>query len=191
MTDDPSEQGFATRSLHAGQSVDPATGARAPPLYQTTSYVFEDTDDAAAQFALEKPGYIYTRLMNPTIASLQERLAALEGGVGAVATASGMAALDLTTFLLASAGDNIVSASSLYGGTYTYFTHSVERRGITTRFVETLDVDAYADAIDADTAYVHLETIGSLQERLAAHEGRVRAAPRSWTLAIVGFIRRV
>ena len=161
MTDDPSEQGFATRSLHAGQSVDPATGARAPPLYQTTSYVFEDTDDAAAQFALEKPGYIYTRLMNPTIASLQERLAALEGGVGAVATASGMAALDLTTFLLASAGDNIVSASSLYGGTYTYFTHSVERRGITTRFVETLDVDAYADAIDAETAYVHLETIGN------------------------------
>jgi len=161
MSDDPSEQGFATRSLHAGQAVDPATGARAPPLYQTTSYVFEDTDDAAAQFALEKPGYIYTRLMNPTIASLQERLAALEGGVGAVATASGMAALDLTTFLLASAGDNIVSASSLYGGTYTYFTHSVERRGITTRFVETLDVDAYADAIDADTAYVHLETIGN------------------------------
>ena len=80
MSDDPSAQGFATRSLHAGQSVDPATGARAPPLYQTTSYVFEDTDDAAAQFALEKPGYIYTRLMNPTIASLQERLAALEGG---------------------------------------------------------------------------------------------------------------
>ena len=161
MSDDPSEQGFATRSLHAGQAIDPSTGARAPPLYQTTSYVFEDTDDAAAQFALEKPGYIYTRLMNPTIASLQERLAALEGGVGAVATASGMAALDLTTFLLASAGDNIVSASSLYGGTYTYFTHSVERRGITTRFVETLDVDAYADAIDADTAYVHLETIGN------------------------------
>jgi O-acetylhomoserine (thiol)-lyase len=152
---------FRTKSVHAGQDPDPATGARAPPIYQTTSYVFEDSDDAAAQFALEKPGYIYSRLMNPTVETLQERLAGLEGGVGAAATASGMASLDLTTFLLAESGDNVVTASSLYGGTYTYFTHTVERRGITTRFVDTLDYDAYAEAIDSDTAYVHCETIGN------------------------------
>ena len=159
MSDDT--DGFETRSLHAGTSPDPATGSRAPPIYQTTSYVFDDAEDAAKQFALEKPGHIYSRLMNPTVGSLQERLASLEGGVGAVATASGMAALDVATFLLAEAGDNIVSASSLYGGTYTYLTHSVERRGITTRFVDTLDYDAYEEAIDDDTAYVHLETIGN------------------------------
>ena len=161
MSDDPTDQSTATDALHAGQQPDSATGARAPPLYQTTSYVFEDAEDAAAQFALEKPGYIYSRLMNPTVETLQERMATLEGGVGAAATGSGMAALDLTTFLLASAGDNIVSASSLYGGTYTYLTHSVERRGISTRFVDTLDYDAYEEAIDDETAYVHLETIGN------------------------------
>jgi len=159
MSDDT--DGFETRSLHAGTDPDAATGARAPPIYQTTSYVFDDAEDAAKQFALEKPGHIYSRLMNPTVGQLQERLASLEGGVGAVATASGMASLDVATFLLAAAGDNIVSSSSLYGGTYTYFTHSVERRGVTTRFVDTLDYDAYADAIDDDTAYVHLETIGN------------------------------
>jgi O-acetylhomoserine (thiol)-lyase len=160
MSDDDTPA-FRTQSVHAGQEPDPATGARAPPLYQTTSYVFEDADDAASQFALEKPGYIYSRIMNPTLETLQERVANLEGGVGAAATASGMAALDLTTFILAEAGDNVVTASSLYGGTYTYFTHTVERRGVTTRFVDTLDYDAYAEAIDEDTAYVHCETIGN------------------------------
>jgi O-acetylhomoserine (thiol)-lyase len=159
MTEDDPE--FDTESLHAGQDPDEATGARAPPLYQTTSYVFEDADDAAAQFALEKPGYIYSRLMNPTVETLQERVATLEGGVGAAATASGMAALDLTTFLLAEAGDNVVTSSALYGGTYTYFTHTVERRGVTTKFVDALDYEGYEEAIDEDTAYVHLETIGN------------------------------
>ncbi|WP_159902561.1 O-acetylhomoserine aminocarboxypropyltransferase/cysteine synthase family protein [Salinirussus salinus] len=153
---------FATSALHVGQEEpDPATGARAPPIYQTTSYVFEDAEDAAAQFALEKPGHIYSRLMNPTNAMLEERLAALEGGVGAVATASGMAALNLATFLLADAGDNVVTASSLYGGTYTYYTHTAPRQGVEARFVDTLDYDAYAENIDDDTAYVHLETIGN------------------------------
>jgi O-acetylhomoserine (thiol)-lyase len=163
MSDDSldDERSFATHSLHAGQEPDPATGARAPPLYQTTSYVFDDAEDAASQFELTKPGYIYSRLMNPTVETLQERLATLEGGVGAVATSSGMAALNLVTFLLADAGDNVVSSNSLYGGTATYFTHSVERNGVTTRFVDTLDYDAYDDAIDEDTAYVHLETIGN------------------------------
>ncbi|WP_435063451.1 O-acetylhomoserine aminocarboxypropyltransferase/cysteine synthase family protein [Halobaculum sp. EA56] len=153
--------GFRTRSVHEGAEPDPATGARAPPIQQTTSYVFDDADHAARLFALEEEGYIYSRLLNPTVARLGERLASLEGGVGAVPTASGMAAFDLATFLLASAGDNVVSASSLYGGTYTYLTHTVERRGIETRFVDTLDYDAYADAIDGDTAFVHLETIGN------------------------------
>ena len=158
---DETPLGFGTRSLHAGQDPDPATGSRAQPIYQTTSYVFDDAEDAAGQFALEKAGFIYSRLMNPTVATLQERLASLEGGIGAAATASGMAALDLATFLLASAGDNVVTAASLYGGTYTYFTHTVERRGITTKFVDTLDYEAYDEAIDEDTAYVHLETIGN------------------------------
>jgi O-acetylhomoserine (thiol)-lyase len=162
MADEPeAERGIGTESIHAGAEADPATGSRATPIYQTTSYEFADADDAAGQFALEKPGHIYSRLMNPTVNVLQERMAALENGVGAVATASGMGALNLATFLLASAGDNIVSASALYGGTYTYLTHTVERRGVTTRFVDTLDVDAYREAIDEDTAYVHLETIGN------------------------------
>ncbi|WP_254839477.1 O-acetylhomoserine aminocarboxypropyltransferase/cysteine synthase family protein [Natronomonas marina] len=150
-----------TDSLHAGQEADPTTGARAPPIYQTTSYEFEDAEHAADLFALREPGNIYSRIMNPTNAVLEERLATLEGGVAAVATASGMASFDLATFVLASAGDNVVSASSLYGGTYTYLTHTVERRGVETRFVDTLDYEAYEAAIDEDTAFVHCETIGN------------------------------
>ncbi|ACV11782.1 O-acetylhomoserine/O-acetylserine sulfhydrylase [Halorhabdus utahensis DSM 12940] len=160
MSDD--DRGFHTDALHVGQEEpDPATGARAPPLYQTTSYVFEDSEDAAAQFALEKEGHIYSRLMNPTNSILQQRLAKLEGGVGAVATSSGMAALNLATFLLADVGDNVVTASALYGGTYTYYTHTAPRQGVEARFVDTLDYDAYEEAIDEDTAYVHFETIGN------------------------------
>ncbi|MDZ7849500.1 MAG: O-acetylhomoserine aminocarboxypropyltransferase/cysteine synthase family protein [Halodesulfurarchaeum sp.] len=157
----PDDHGIYTRSIHAGQESDSATGSRAPPIYQTTSYEFEDAEDAAAQFALEKPGYVYSRLMNPTVETLQERLASLEGGVGATVTGSGMAALDLTTFLLAESGDNIVAASSLYGGTHTYLNHTAPRRGIDTRFVDTLEDDQYREAIDADTAYVLIETIGN------------------------------
>ncbi|WP_254546998.1 O-acetylhomoserine aminocarboxypropyltransferase/cysteine synthase family protein [Halomarina pelagica] len=160
MTDEHTA-GFATRSVHAGQEPDPTTNARAPPIYQTTSYVFDDAEHAASLFALEEAGNIYSRLTNPTNATLEARLASLEGGVDAVATASGMAALDLATFVLAESGDNVVTASSLYGGTYTYLTHTASRRGIEARFVDTLDVDAYAEAIDEDTAYVHLETIGN------------------------------
>jgi len=152
---------FRTRSVHAGANPDPATGARATPIYQTTSYEFEDAEHAAELFALEEAGNVYSRIMNPTNAALEERIASLENGIGAVATSSGMAALDLATFMLASAGDNVVSSSALYGGTYTYFTHSVERRGVSTRFVDTLDYAGYDDAIDEDTAYVHLETIGN------------------------------
>ena len=157
----PDDYGLYTRSIHAGQEPDPATGSRAPPIYQTTSYEFADATDAAEQFALEKPGYIYSRLMNPTVETLQDRLASLEGGVGAIVTGSGMAGLDLTTFLLAEAGDNIVAASTLYGGTHTYLNHTAPRRGISTRFVETLNYDEYRGAIDEDTAYVLIETIGN------------------------------
>jgi O-acetylhomoserine (thiol)-lyase len=156
------DDSIETKSLHVGQEEpDSATGARAPPIYQTTSYVFEDADDAASQFALEEPGYIYSRLMNPTVEMLQERLAALEGGSGAVATASGMAALNVTDFVLADAGDNVVTASSLYGGTYTYYTHTAPRQGVEVRFVDTLDYEAYEEAIDENTKYIHCETIGN------------------------------
>jgi len=157
MTDDPD----FTDSIHAGQEPDPTTGARAPPIYQTTSYEFDDPEHAASLFALEEAGNIYSRIMNPTNAMLEERLATLEGGVAGLATSSGMAAFDLATFILAGAGDNVVSAASLYGGTYTYLTHTAPRRGVETRLVDTLDYDAYAEAIDDDTAFVHCETIGN------------------------------
>ena len=155
------QPGFGTRCIHAGQDADTATGSRAPPLYQTTSYTFEDADRAADLYALEAEGDIYSRISNPTVEMLEERLANLEGGVGALCTASGMAALDAATFLLADVGDNVVSAASIYGGTHAYFSHTARRRGIESRFVETLDPETYAEAIDEHTAYVHCETIGN------------------------------
>jgi len=154
-------RGFRTRSLHAGQEPDPATGARAPPIYQTTSYVFGDADRAADLYALDAEGDVYSRISNPTTRVLEARLADLEGGVDAVATASGMAALDAATSILASAGDNVVASAEMYGGTATYLTKMATRRGIEPRVVDTLDYDAYADAIDDDTAYVHVETLAN------------------------------
>jgi len=160
MTDDT--HGFGTRCVHAGQEEpDPATGARAPPIYQTTSYVFEDADTAADRYALDDTGNVYSRFDNPTVSMLEHRLASLENGTAAVATGSGMAALDAGTSILASAGDNVVTASSIYGGTHSYLANMSSRRGIETRFVDTLDPDAYAEAIDENTAYVHYETIGN------------------------------
>ena len=153
--------GFGTRCLHVGQGPDPATGAAAPPIYQTSSYEFPDADTAAARYALEDEGHVYSRIANPTVRALEERLASLESGVDALATASGMGALDAATLVLAEAGDNVVCASSVYGGTHAYLTHTAARRGIEARFVDTLDPDAYADAIDDDTAYVHCETIAN------------------------------
>ena len=153
--------GFETRCLHVGQGPDPATGAAAPPIYQTSSYEFPDADTAAARYALEDEGNVYSRISNPTVRALEERLASLEGGVDALATASGMGALDAATLVLAEAGDNVVCASSVYGGTHTYLSHTAARRGIEARFVDTLDPDAYAEAIDEDTAYVHCETIAN------------------------------
>jgi len=153
--------GFGTRCVHAGHEPDPTTGARAPAIHQTTSYVFEDADRAADLYALEEDGYIYSRIANPTVATLERRLADLENATGALATASGMAALDAATLVLAEAGDNVVSSSSIYGGTHAYLSHTAARRGIEARFVDTLDYAAYDDAIDEDTAYVHVETVGN------------------------------
>ena len=155
------DAGLATRSVHAGFDGDPTTGAAAVPIYQTTSYAFEDADAAAALYALEREGHVYSRISNPTVEALERRLAALEGGAGAVATASGMAALDSLTLVLAGAGDNVVCSTDTYGGTSAYFAKTASRRGIEPRFVPTLEYDAYAGAIDEDTAFVHVETIGN------------------------------
>ena len=173
--------GFSTRSLHAGAEPDPATGSRATPIHQTTSFVFEDADEAAKRYALQADGHIYSRLSNPTVEALENRLADLEGGSGAVATASGMAAMDSLTTVLARAGDNIVASSEMYGGTSAYLSTIANRRGVEARLVDTLAYDAYEEAIDGDTAYVHVETLANPSlvtpdfERLAsiAHEHAV------------------
>jgi O-acetylhomoserine (thiol)-lyase len=157
----PQPPGFETLSLHAGQHPDPVTGARAVPIYQTTSYVFQDSDHAAALFNLERAGHIYTRISNPTIAVLEERLAALEAGVGAVATASGMAAMHLAIATLLNAGDHIVASASLYGGTINLLAHTLPRFGITTTFVKPRDLDAFRAAIRPNTRLVIGETIGN------------------------------
>ena len=154
-------QAFDTRAVHAGQVPDPVTGARAPSIDQTTSYVFDDADDAADRYALRSEDDVYSRISNPTVRTLERRLTSLEGGVDAVATGTGLAAFDALTTVLAGSGDNVVSAAAIYGGTAAYLTHTAGRRGIEARFVETLDYDAYAEAIDDATAFVHLETIGN------------------------------
>ncbi len=152
---------FDTLSLHAGQQADPTTGARAVPIYQTTSYMFEDTDHAAALYNLERPGHIYTRLTNPTVAVLEERVAALEGGVGAIATASGMAAIFLAIATLMNEGGHIVSSGSLYGGTHNLFSYTLPRFGITTTFVDVRDPDAFRKAIRPETKLIFGETLGN------------------------------
>lgn len=157
----PKPPAFETLSLHAGQQPDPATGARAVPIYQTTSYVFDDTEHAAALFNLERAGHIYTRISNPTTAVLEERLAALEGGVGAICTASGQAALHLAIATLLNAGDHIVASSSLYGGTINLLAHTLPRFGITTSFVKPRDLDGFRAAIQAKTKLVIGETLGN------------------------------
>lgn len=152
---------FDTLSLHAGQQPDPTTGARAVPIYQTTSYMFDDTDHAASLYNLERPGHIYTRLSNPTVAVVEERVAALEGGVGAVATASGMAAIFLAIATLMDKGGHIVSSGSLYGGTHNLFSYTLPRFGISTTFVNPRDPEAFKSAITEDTRLVFGETLGN------------------------------
>jgi O-acetylhomoserine (thiol)-lyase len=152
---------FATLSLHAGQRPDPATGARAVPIYQTTSYVFRNSDHAASLFNLEEPGYIYSRIANPTVAVLEERVAALEGGVGAVCTASGQAALHLAIATLMGAGGHIVAAASLYGGSINLLKLTLPRFGIETSFVDPRDPAAFCAAIRPETRLVFAESLGN------------------------------
>lgn len=154
------QPGLETAALHAGQAPDTATGSRAVPIYQTTSYQFEDTAHAADLFGLRAFGNIYTRIMNPTTDVLEQRVAALEGGVAAVATASGQAAITLALLTLAKAGDEIVSTTNLYGGTYNLFHYTLPRMGITVRFVEGTP-EAIAGAITDKTKAVYSETIGN------------------------------
>ena len=158
---DPDDPKFDTLSLHAGQRPDPATGARAVPIYQTTSYVFDDTEHAASLFNLERAGHIYSRISNPTTAVLEERLAALEGGVGSVCTASGQAALHLAVATLMGSGGHIVASAAIYGGSHNMFTHTLPRFGIATSFVEPRDVDGFRDAIRPETRLLFAETIGN------------------------------
>ncbi len=161
MSDTIRFTGFETLALHAGQQPDPATGARAVPIYQTTSYQFKDADHAARLFGLQEFGNIYTRIMNPTTDVLEQRIAALEGGVGALALASGQAAETLGILNVAGAGDNIVSSSDLYGGTYNLFRHTLPKLGITTRFVDARDHEGFRKAIDDRTKLVFLELVGN------------------------------
>jgi len=153
--------GLSTLSLHAGQQPDPVTGARAVPIYQTTSYVFRDAQHAAQLFDLQQPGHIYSRISNPTNAVLEERVAALEGGIGAVVTASGQAALHLAIATLLGAGDHIVASRSLYGGTINLLAQTLPRFGITTSFVPPRDLAALRAAIGPQTRLVIGETIGN------------------------------
>ena len=153
--------GFDTRSIHAGQRPDPETGSRAMPIYQTTSYVFDDPEYAADLFALQSFGNIYTRISNPTNAAFEERMASLEGGLGGLATSSGMSAQLLAILTICEAGDNIIANRALYGGTFTQFDVTLRRMGIETTFVDTNDTDAIEAAITDRTRLIYGETIGN------------------------------
>ena len=152
---------FETLQLHAGQVVDATTKSRAVPIYQTTSFVFDDTQEGAELFALQKAGNIYTRITNPTTSAFEERIAALEGGVGALATASGMAALTYTILGLAHAGDHVVAASTIYGGTFNLLKETLPRYGITTTFVDIDNLEEVEAAIGENTKLVLIETLGN------------------------------
>jgi O-acetylhomoserine (thiol)-lyase len=169
--------GMRTRAIHAGARPDPTTGARAVPIYQTTSFVFEDVHDAADLFALQKYGNIYSRLGNPTVAALEERVASLEGGIGSVATASGQAAETLLLTQLAGAGDHIVASSALYGGTYTLMDVTLRRLGIETTFVAPDDPQAFADAIQPGrTKLLYTEIVANPAGTVADLEALAAAA---------------
>ena len=153
--------GFETKAIHGGQESDPTTGARAVPIYQTTSYAFRNTEHAASLFALREPGNIYTRIMNPTNAVFEKRMALLEGGVGAVATASGQAAETIAILNIVRSGDEIVSANSLYGGTYTLFSSTFTKLGIKVKFVDPSDLSNFENAITPRTRAVYAESLGN------------------------------
>src|SRR6478752_3803090 len=159
--EDPREFGFETRQVHAGQRPDPNTGARAVPIYQTTSYVFEDPESAAAYFNLQEYGNTYSRIMNPTVAVFEERIASLEGGSGAVAFASGIAAQAAALFTMLQPGDHVVSSSALYGGTVNQFKHLLRKMSIEITWVNPDDLDAWKAAVRNNTKAFYGETIGN------------------------------
>lgn len=168
--------GFRTRALHAGGTPDAEHGARAVPIYQTTSFVFKDTDDAASLFALQKYGNIYSRIGNPTVAAFEERIASLEGGIGAVATASGMAAEFITFAALAGVGDHIVASSKLYGGTITQLDVTLRRFGVETTFVDSNDPADFAAALQENTKAVYTEIVANPSGDIADLEGLAEVA---------------
>ena len=170
------EHRLGTRALHAGQKPDPATNARAVPIYQTSSYTFNSSEHAANLFGLKEFGNIYTRIMNPTTDVLEQRLAALDGGVGALALASGSSAITLAILNLAKAGDNIVSSSYLYGGTYNLFKHTLARMGITVKFVDSSDPANIAAAIDDNTKAIFTESIGNPKNNVDDFEAIAKIA---------------
>lgn len=174
MTD--REYGFRTRAIHAGNIPDAVTGARALPIYQSTAFVFDDTSDAAARFALQKYGNIYSRLANPTVASFEERIASLEGGLGAVATGSGLSAQYITFASLAGAGDHIVASASLYGGSITQLDVTLRRFGVDTTFVHSSDPGDYAAAIRDETKLLFVEIVANPSGEVADLEGLAEVA---------------
>src|SRR5438270_2611684 len=186
---DAPKQHIGTLALHAGQAIDPATNARAVPIYQTTSYVFNDSDHAARLFGVQEFGNIYTRIMNPTTDVFEKRIAALEGGQAALALASGQAAETLAIITLAKAGDEIVSTTSLYGGTYNLFHYTLPRLGINVKFVDAADYDGLKKAITPRTRAVYSETVGNPKmdvldiEKLAriAHDNGLPLVPDNTT----------
>lgn len=170
------EWGFRTRAIHAGNIPDAVSGARALPIYQSSAFVFDDTADAAARFALQKYGNIYSRLTNPTVAAFEERVASLEGGLGAVATASGLSAQYIVFASLAGAGDHLVSSASLYGGSITQLDVTLRRFGVDTTFVHGTDPDDYAAAITEATKAVFVESIANPSGEIADLEGLAAVA---------------
>ncbi len=173
---DSTKYQLGTLALHAGQNPDPATNSRAVPIYQTTSYTFNSAEHAANLFALKEMGNIYTRLMNPTTDVLEKRLAELDGGVGALALASGSAAITLAIMNIARSGDNIVASSSLYGGTYNLFNHTFARMGIKVKFVDSSNPRNFAAAIDASTKAIYAEAIGNPQNNVDDFEAIAKIA---------------
>ncbi len=163
--------------LHGGQEADPTTGSRAVPIYQTTSYQFRDTDHAANLFGLKESGNIYTRLMNPTTDVLEKRMALIDGGIGALAVASGQSAITLALLNIARSGDEIVSMDNLYGGTYNLFHYTFKRMGIKVKFVKSNDLDALKKAITPKTKAVYAESIGNPKLDVADLEGIARDRP--------------
>ncbi len=184
MTTNERTFGFNTRQLHAGQTPDPTTGSRAVPIYQTTSYQFQNTEHAANLFALKEFGNIYTRIMNPTTDVLEQRLASLEGGVGALAASSGHAAQTMAILTICEAGDHIVSSSRLYGGTYNQFNYTFPRLGIDVTFVDPANPDGFAAAIRPNTKLIYGETLGNPDISVFPFEG-VSAIARAHGLPLV------